>query len=951
MTLISPPTAPRFEHRTDPGPALGLTTPRPRLSWTVARADADYEQTAYEIEVVRGDDDRERWVVESADQVLVPWPSAPLEARESVHVRVRVRGEDWSPWSEPAEAEAGLFSSEDWQARFISPVGIGGLRQAAPELRGTIDVPGRVVSARLFATAHGVFSARVNGRPVDDTVLAPGWTSYEHRLRYRSYDVTSLIRQGENQVTVTLGNGWWRGRFGFLGERAHYGDRLAFLGQLEVTTEDGAVHVLASDASWRARASGILVDEIYDGQTTDLRIPADAPFDHAVQAIEADLGILVGEDGPPMRVTDRIAARSIQRSPSGKLLVDFGQNLVGWVRLRARSAGPGQEVVVRHAEVLDDGELGIGPLRSAKATDTYYLTGSGDEVLEPCFTFHGFRFAEISGVDEVERDDVEAVVIGSDFPRTGWFDSSDELLDQLHSNVVWGMRGNFLDVPTDCPQRDERLGWTGDIQVFSPTASYLFDSSGFLTSWLADLAAEQDPAGRVPHVVPDILRTELTSIATAAWGDAATVVPWVLWQRTGDRGILERQLPSMRAWVDHVASVAGADLIWRGGIQYGDWLDPTAPADDPFNAKSDPDVVATAHFARSAEIVAEAAEVLGDDATAIRYADLAQRVRAAFNREFVAPSGRIASDAQTVYAMALEWDLLPDAHQRTMAGARLADLVRASAFHISTGFVGTPLICDALTDAGYPDLAMRLLLQTEAPSWLYPITVGATTIWERWDSLLPDGTINSNGMTSFNHYALGSVADWMHRRVAGLAAGDAGYRTLAIAPIVPAQLTHCSTRHTTPYGDASVSWRRADGVLTLDAEIPVGARAEVTLPWDSGVVTVGHGRHRWQIGEPAEQPKPVHTVRDLVDDSRAWEILADFCVDNRLAESETRLAQLLAPFFDRPVEEIADAVWTRIWPAESVKRELASIISAAIGSTSHPGQGEAVRDRIGAGHV
>ncbi|MDR7187007.1 alpha-L-rhamnosidase [Microbacterium trichothecenolyticum] len=926
MTSPSAPTAPRFEQRTAGEPALGMTTVRPRLSWAVPHAPADYQQTAYELEIHRRDDDTERWVVESPDQVLVPWPSAPLDAREAVTVRVRVRGKEWSPWSAPAEAEAGLIAPADWEARFISPVGLAGLRQPAPEMRGKIHVPGRVVKARLFASAHGLLSARVNGRAIDDTVLAPGWTAYQHRLRYRAYDVTALVSQGENTLDVTLGNGWWRGRMGFLGERAHYGDRLAFLGQLEVTTDDGAVHVLATDESWRARATGILADDIYDGQTTDLRFDSARLFDHAVEIIEADLRVLVGEDGPPMRVTETIPAQRIWRSPSGKRLIDFGQNLVGWVRLHVPSATSGDEVVVRHAEVLDAGELGVGPLRSAKATDTYFLAGTGNEVLEPAFTFHGFRYAEIAGLDEIRPEHIEAIVIGSDLTRTGWFESSDAMLNQLHRNVVWGMRGNFLDVPTDCPQRDERLGWTGDIQVFSPTATYLFDTGGFLTSWLADLAAEQDSAGRVPHVVPDILRSELTSIPTAAWGDAATVVPWVLWERTGDRGILERQFGSMRAWVDHVTSVAGDDLIWRGGVQYGDWLDPTAPADDPFQAKSDSDVVATAHFARSADIVARAAVILEDEGAALSYGRLAERIRAAFNAEFVAPSGRIVSDAQTVYAMALEWDLLPDSRTRAAAGERLADLVRASSFRIATGFVGTPLICDALTNAGFPDVAVRLLLQTQSPSWLYPITVGATTIWERWDSLLADGTINANGMTSFNHYALGSVVDWVHRRIAGLAPAAPGYRTISVRPIFPTTLDHCTARHRTPYGDASVSWSRANGVITLEVEVPVGACAEVELA-DSEVRSVGHGRHRWEIVEQPAATRPIVTVRDFVDSADAWEQLTRFAVDNALASSDTHLAQLLVPFRDRPVAEIADAVWTRIWPAESTTRALAGLVA------------------------
>jgi len=924
MASPSAPSAPRFEHRTGFGPVLGLSTNRPRLSWTVASAPDDYVQSAYEVEIDRAGV-VQRFVVESIEQVLVPWPGEPLISRESVTVRIRVGAAEWSDWSEPATAEAGLLEPQDWRARFISPVNLGGLRQPAPALRADIEVPSGVVRARLYATAHGVYQAALNGEPIDDAVLAPGWTSYEHRLRYRAVDVTHLVHPGSNTLEVTLGNGWWRGRFGFLGNRAIYGDRLALLAQLEITTEDGQVLILASDDAWVARATGILADDIYDGQTTDLRI-GPGPSSAQVETVPFDLETLVGEDGPPMRITETIPAQRVWSSPSGKTLVDFGQNLVGWVRLRVRGTTAGAEIIVRHAEVLEHGELGTGPLRSARATDTYLLAGSAEEILEPTFTFHGFRFAEVTGVDDLRSEDLEAVVIGTDLRRTGWFSSSHDLLDRFHENVVWGMRGNFLDVPTDCPQRDERLGWTGDIQVFAPTATYLFDTAGFLTSWLTDLAAEQADDGRVPHVVPDVLRTALTSAPAAAWGDAATVVPWTLWQRTGDKGVLARQFASMRAWVDHLLSIVGPDLIWRGGFQYGDWLDPTAPADDSALAKADPDVLATAHFAQSTSLVARAAEVLGRPDDARHYAALATRVRQAFAEAFVTPSGRIISDAQTVYALALQWDLLENPTQREAAGARLADLVRNGGFRIATGFVGTPLICDALTDAGHPELAHRLLLQTGAPSWLYPVTMDATTVWERWDSLLPDGTINPSGMTSFNHYALGSVVDWVHRRVAGLAPGAPGYRTLVVRPEPPAALDYATARHLTPYGEASVSWRKSDGMLTLDIQVPVGSRAMVELPWGAGTAEVGHGRHSWTIAMPPAERAPVTTVRDLLDDSELWRRFSEVAISRDVAPSEVRLTQLLEPYLDHPISELPSGVWTKGWPSEATTVALADVL-------------------------
>ncbi|MFJ6693147.1 family 78 glycoside hydrolase catalytic domain [Streptomyces sp. NPDC091294] len=908
MTMAAAPTPPRFEHLTDASPVRGVGTGTPRLSWTVPAADPGYEQTAYEIEITRKGDSV-AYRVASAEQVLVPWPAEPLASREYAAVRVRVAHRDrWSDWSKRAVVEAGLLSTDDWTADFISPVGIGGPQMPAPVLSGSLKVPGEVRRARLYATAHGLYVATLNGRRVGDLVLTPGWTAYEHRLRYQTYDVTELARGGNNELEVLLGNGWYRGRLGFNGERALYGDRLALLAQLEVTTTDGQVHVLATDGTWTARESEVLADDLYDGQRTDLRRrgrgwrAATGP----VEVVAGDLTRLVAPDGPPVRVNRVLAAEKVWASPSGRTLVDFGQNAVGWVRLRVRGLAPGSEVVVRHAEVLENGELGTRPLRTAAATDTYLVADSGEQVLEPSLTFHGFRYAEVSGVEGLRAEDVESVVIGSDLRRTGWFTSSHELLDQFHENVVWGMRGNFVDVPTDCPQRDERLGWTGDLQVFAPTATFLFDSAGFLGSWLADLAAEQRPDGSVPFVVPDVLRDP--SPTAAAWGDAATIVPWVLYQRTGDRGILERQLPSMRAWVDRLARLAGKDRLWSGGFQFGDWLDPTAPPQDPFRVKADPDVVASAHFARSADIVARAARVLGRRAEAERYEALAGEVREAFARAYVTPTGRVLSDAQTVYALAVEWALLPDADQREHAGRRLADLVRASGFRISTGFVGTPLVTEALTATGHSHVAYRLLLQTGCPSWLYPVTMGATTVWERWDSMLPDGSINPGGMTSFNHYALGAVADWLHRTVAGLAPAAPGYREILVHPRPSADLTSASARHLTPYGEAAVAWERAGGMFRLDLRVPVGATGRVHLPGTAEPVTVGHGEHRWEVPDPVPAGAPQHaaaTVRDVFDDPDTWSAVVAAAVETGVVpEGEPQVAARLAAYLDAPATDL-----------------------------------------------
>ncbi|HEX5415136.1 MAG TPA: family 78 glycoside hydrolase catalytic domain, partial [Chloroflexota bacterium] len=653
-----------------------------------------------------------------------------------------------------------------------------------------------------------------------------------------------------------LGDGWYRGRLGFGGGRRNiYGDRLALLAQLEITYVDGTTEVVATDATWRATTGPILAADLYDGETYDARrefagwsAPGFDDRDWAgVRAVERDLATLVAPLGPPVRRTELVKPVAITTSPSGKPIVDFGQNLVG--RLRFTVVGPaGQTITLRHAEVLENGELCTRPLRGAKATDRYTLRGGGAETWEPRFTFHGFRYAEVTGwPGELRSDDLVAVVCHSDLERTGWFDCSEPLVNQLHANIVWSMRGNFLDLPTDCPQRDERLGWTGDIQVFAPTACFLYDTAGFLTSWLADLAAEQDPSGVVPVVIPNVItRPFPRAFAAAAWGDAAVIVPWVIYQRYGDPEILARQFSSMRGWVDHVAGLAGERRLWDQGFQFGDWLDPSAPPDKPAAARADRGLVATAYFARSAELVGQIARLLGEARDEDRYLALAARVRDAFASEYVTPSGRLMSDAPTAYALALRFALLPGAEQRRHAGERLAALVRENEYRISTGFVGTPLICDALCDVGESAAAFALLTQRACPSWLYPVTMGATTIWERWDSLLPNGAVNSGQMTSFNHYALGAIADWLHREVAGLAPAEPGYRRLAIRPRVGGGLTHARARHRTPYGIAESAWRLENDHLTLDVVIPPNTTATVTLPeTDNPPLEIGSGTHHW----------------------------------------------------------------------------------------------------------
>jgi alpha-L-rhamnosidase len=836
----------RVEHRRE-GDTLGVWARRPRLSWRTETDANDWMQRGYDIEVVDADTGATVWrsgPVASAESHLVAWAGPDLASRQRCRWRVRVEGNDGaSAQSDWSTFETGLLVPADWSATFIVPDAIPVADPAQPVayLRHEFQVPETIVRARLHLTALGVYDVNINMRHVGDHVLAPGWTSFAKRVRVETFDVTDLVHTGENVIDVALADGWYGERYGFGGnERRIYGDETALLAQLEVVDSGGATHVVGTDTSWRSATGPVVASGIYAGETCDARRELSGWT--GVHAHEGDRGALVGRIGPPVRRTEEVAPVAISTSPSGKRIVDFGQNLVGRLRIRV-TGDEGTTVTLRHAEVLEDGELCTRILYRAAATDRYTLRGGEVEEWEPCFTFHGFRYAEISGwPGELRADDVRAIVCHSDIERTGWFECSDARINQLHDNIVWGMRGNFLDIPTDCPQRAERLGWTGDINVFSPTACFLHDVDGFLTSWLAELAVDQTATGDMPFVIPDALEW---GRSTAVWGDAAVVVPWVLYERYGDVGVLSAQYPSMRAWVERVAKLAGKTRLWDRGFQFGDWVDPASPPDRPADARTDAHLVAQAAFCNSLDVMTRTAACLGNERDDRRYQRMGAQARRAFGKEYATPNGRLASDAQTAYALAIRYRLVDD-RALAHAGDRLAFLVFKEGFRIGTGFVGTPLLCDALCETGHADVAYALLEQTECPSWLYPVLQGATTIWERWDALRPDGTLNPGEMNSFNHYALGAIGDWLHRTVAGLAPGAPGYRALDVRIAPGGSLRSASARHASPYGTAAVAWRLDHDTLHVDVTVPPNTSATVHLP-GRAPEPVGSGLHSWHV--------------------------------------------------------------------------------------------------------
>ncbi|HVV36393.1 MAG TPA: family 78 glycoside hydrolase catalytic domain [Acidimicrobiales bacterium] len=813
----------RYERLVDP---IGLDTPHPRLTWRI-EADGDERdvvQTAYEVEV----DDWSTGRVESWRQ-QVTYDGPVLRSAWNGGWRVRV----WtsagpSRWSDWAQFQTGILDPSEWVARMIVAD-----HPTTPVVRftRTIDVPDDIDSALLRLSAHGIVDATVNGQPVSSEVLAPGWTSYDQRLVVRTHDLKAVLNPGQVELALTVAPGWYSGRIGFRDAGPLYGTHVGVFGQLEIVRAHADRIVIGTDETWTATTTEYSLAEIYDGEDID---EARAGQPVPVQILDSfDPAVLCAPAVPPVRRTEVLQPVSVNGS-----ILDFGQNLVGW--LRVRGVPDGRTVTLRHAEILDnDGQLFTAPLRTARATDVF--TG-GD--YEPRFTFHGFRYAEVTGVspDDVE---VEAVVIHSDLERIGTFECSDPLLNRLHENAVWGWRGNSVAVPTDCPQRDERLGWTGDAQVFSPTASFLYDAETFWQNWLADVAADQRADGAVPSVVPDI---GLEIRGACGWGDAAVVVPWTTYVAYGDDTVLREALPSMRASVDYVYSRLDADHRWTQDFQYGDWLDPDAPTEQPWRAKARFDLVATAYAAHVADLLARTATVLGEDALAAHSRARFETVRAAWWEHY----GDTAATTQTGAALAIAFALVPDDEARFKMGEALALRVHDAGDHLATGFLGTPLLLPSLAATGHLDVAYDVLLQRSAPSWLYTVLAGATTIWERWDALREDGSVplgsldigSGSSMVSYNHYAYGAVAEWLHTAVAGLRPDpdDPGYHHFFVEPRPGGGLTRASAARQTRYGTASVAWRLEGDQLHVDVEVPPNTSATVMLP-DGSTQRVGSGVH------------------------------------------------------------------------------------------------------------
>jgi alpha-L-rhamnosidase len=821
---------------------IGLDQKTPRFSWQLSLGKRNTNQVAYEINVYAGKTFLWKTGKVLSDQsVQVIYAGSQLQSGKKYNWQVRVWDNNGtaSAWSEPAFFQMALLQVSDWKAKWISPgFTEDSVDRPAVIFRKEFLIGKKIASATAFITAHGMYEAQINGKRVGDAYLAPGWTSYNKRLQYQVYDVTALLSAGKNVAGASVGNGWYRGYLAWGNKRNIYGADASLLWQINIIYSDGSNGTIVSDESWKSSTGSIRFDEIYHGETIDDRLEkngwATVSYNDAdwsqVKTNDYPKDILLAMYNDPIRKHETFQPLSIFKTPKGEQVIDFGQNLVGWVMIKVKG-NAGDKVVIRHAEVLDKyGNFYTDNIRVAKATATYILNGKGEELFEPHFTFFGFRYIKIEGYPgELKPGNFTAVAIYSDMKPSGEFTTSNPLINQLQHNIQWGQKGNFLDVPTDCPQRDERLGWTGDAQVFSRTASFNRNVNNFFAKWLKDIAADQEADGRVPHVIPNVLGQG--SGGATGWADVSTIIPWNMWLAYGDKKILEDQYPSMKAWVEFMHTRSKNDL-WNTGYHFGDWLF-YRPDDDNDGkaAVTDKYYIAQCFYARSTQLLINAANVLGKTEDVNTYTQLLKNIKDAFLKEYITPNGRPVSGTQTAYVLALNFDMLPES-LRQQAAERLVDNIKAYGNHLTTGFLGTPYLCHVLTRFGYTDIAYTLLLQESFPSWLYPVKRGATTIWERWNGIKPDSSFAPASMNSFNHYAYGAIGDWMYRVMAGLDTYEdgVGYKHSQIKPHIGGGFTNVSASLQTYYGKLSCGWKVEGNKLLMDVEIPVNTSSTIFIP-------------------------------------------------------------------------------------------------------------------------
>ena len=824
----------KTEYRKEP---LGMDVMHPCFSWKLSSDQNDVRQKGYRILV----SNKKETVWDSAfclseRSVYVPYEGKALEPKTRYDVSVRVSDSKDEEASFTTFFETGLLKPENFEASFITH-GFEDDPEGLPVFKKEFSLDKTIKKARAYVSALGIYSFAINGERVSDSYFAPGWTSYQKRLQYQTYDIASYLKK-ENVIDITVADGWYKGILGFYNQGNHYGRRTALIAQIEIEYEDGSIEMICTDESWRSTLSVHRYAQIYHGEIIDLSIGEQEEKD--VHIFDYPKENLIAQENEPVKITQKLAVQEILHSPGGAIILDFGQNMTGIVEVRTRQPN-GTKIVLRHGEMLDEnGELFTTNLRTAKATDTFICSGNDDTFL-PEFTFHGFRYVAVEGLEDIDPKQFTACVMRSGFEQNNSFHCDDTYIDKLYQNIGWTMRSNYFDVPMDCPQRDERLGYTGDAQIFLPAALFHGDLALFYRKWLNDLKVEQSFGYGVPLTVPDILRTR---VCVNIWHDAATFVPWQIYQAYGDLRVLSDQYESMRSAVEFTRKTAGEDILLslNNSSQFGDWLaldGPKGPfrkpekvlhpSQDEKIGGTDPYLIGNVYYLASIDILIKSAKLLGKAEDEASYQALYDEVKNAFQEEYISRNGRIVNETQTAAALILYFDLCKEKDRRRMCERLKLNLIKTNK-HLRTGFVGTEYLPFVLSDNGMHQLSGDILMKDDCPSWLYEVKLGATTVWELWDGVNPDHSINPFVMNSFNQYGFASIGSWLIQRLAGISALEAGYHKTLIRPRLVRGICETETSYETPYGRLACHFSCRNGKITCDITIPANSSAVLDLP-------------------------------------------------------------------------------------------------------------------------
>lgn len=830
----------------------------PQFSWSLLSDNREVKQVAYQLQIAL--DEKFNHIVydtgvvdsESSGQIVIN--GLELEPLKYYYVRVRATDnyKEDSPYSRPGVFLTSKFELP-WSAEFVTAEKESEAdKSEGTYIRKELKISRKIKSAFMCSTALGLYKLYVNGKKVSDDQFAPGWTSYHKHLMYQVYDVTKQLQTGENVVAVHLGAGWYKGLMGFLGRRNNYGSRTAFIGELYVTYEDGSEEVINSDATWMGCKSPVLFSEIYDGEIYDAKNEIEnwnktgqTEGDwKPVQLIKTDKSVLVPQEDAKVKMIDCLPVKEVITTPLGETVLDFGQNLTGWMEFLAKGSR-GDKIIYQCFEVLDAaGNVYTANLRSAKERIEYTFKDEEPVRFYPNFTFQGFRYVHIIECPgEIKAENFLAHTVHSEMKPTGSFECSNKDLNQLWHNIVWGLKGNFLDIPTDCPQRNERVGWTGDAQIFCRTASYIMDTYTFFTKWLKDVAADQTPEGGVPHIVPDIISGYekddwLLSQGThsaAAWADVAVIMPWTLYLTYGDKQVLIEQYESMKKWISFMETHA-KDYIWNYKLQFGDWVALDAEEGSYFGATPN-DLTCTAYFAYSSGLMAKISAVLGKEDDEQHFSRLYKKIVSKYQKTFFNEEGHLSAQTQTAQIISLYFGLVPKEYKENVI-SDLLKLLEDEDGHLVTGFVGTPYFCHALSENGCLENAYNLLLKDDFPSWLYQVKMGATTIWEHWDGIKPDGTMWSPDMNSFNHYAYGAIGEWMYRVILGIDIDEKapGYKNIILGPRIGGGLSYAKGEYNSIHGIIKSHWIREEDKVLYKIQIPANTTASIKLMQASAIL-------------------------------------------------------------------------------------------------------------------